>query len=93
MNTNTGWKSGDELNPPPEPERVGPSLAPFLRHRRGDVWWRVGLGFAWLPLLIVVITVEDWIGLSQSIMWVSLGVLFVGYVAFIVISDRFATGD
>lgn len=89
----TGWAAGDELNIPPAPERVGPSLLPFLRHRRGDTWWRVGLGWLWLPLIMVVITVENWMGISQSIIWMSLGVLFIGFVTFVLLSDRLMSGD
>ena len=90
---NSGWTAGDELNPPPAPERTGPSLAPFLRHRRGDRWWRVGIGFLYVPATIVVITVEHWLGISQGIMWISLGVFFVAFLAFILLSDRLRTGD
>jgi hypothetical protein len=63
-------------------------MMPFLRHRPSDRWWRLSLGFLWLPALVVVITVGDWIHLSQSIVWISLGVLLVGYLAFVFVVDR-----
>jgi len=63
-------------------------MMPFLRHRTADRWWRLSLGFLWLPALVIVITVEDWFHLSQSIMWISLGVLFVGFLAFAFLADR-----
>jgi len=89
----SGWTAGDELNPPPARESTGPALAPFLRHRRGDRWWRVGLGFLYVPGIIVVITVEDWMGMSQWIIWISLGVFFVTFVAFLLLADSLMTGD
>jgi hypothetical protein len=60
---------------------------PFLRHRASDRWWRVGLGFIWVPAIIVVITVEDWLHLPQSVMWISLGVLFVAFIAYLLFWD------
>ena len=91
--TKSGWTAGDELNPPPASESAGPALAPFLRHRRGDRWWRVGLGFLYVPAIILVITVEDWMGIPQWIIWTSLGVFFVGFVAFLLLADRLMSGD
>ena len=35
-------------------------MMPFLRYKAGDRWWKLGLGFAYLPAVIAVITVEDW---------------------------------
>jgi hypothetical protein len=63
-------------------------MMPFLRHRSSDRWWRLSLGFLWLPALVVVITVEDWMHLSQSLIWISLGVLFVGFLTFVYLADR-----
>ena len=63
-------------------------MMPFLRHRSDDRWWRLSLGLLWLPAIVVVITVEDWMHLSQSIMWISLGALFVGFLAFVFLADR-----
>ena len=62
-------------------------MLPFLRHRASDRWWRVGIGFIWVPAIIVVITVEDWLHVSQSVMWMSLGVLFVAFMAYLLFWD------
>ncbi|HKW71663.1 MAG TPA: hypothetical protein VJQ08_02405 [Candidatus Dormibacteraeota bacterium] len=64
-----------------------------MRHRRGDVWWRVGLGFLYVPVIIVLITVEGWMGLPDSVIWMTLGVFFLAFVAFILLSDRLMKGD
>ena len=42
---------------------------------------------------IIVITVEDWMGMSQWIIWISLGVFFVTFVAFLLLADSLMTGD
>ena len=55
-------------------------MLPFLRHRSTDRWWRVGIGFAWIPAIIVLISVEDWLHVPQGAMWISLGVLFVVFM-------------
>ena len=68
-------------------ERTGPALMPFLRHRASDRWWRLGLTFVWVPAMIVVITVEDWLHLPQSVGWISLGVLFVLFMAYVLLRD------
>lgn len=67
---------------------MGPAMMPFLRHRAGDRWWRLALGFLWLPAIVVVITVQQWLHFSATITWISLGVMFVGFVAFVFLSDR-----
>jgi hypothetical protein len=43
-------------------------MMPFLRHRVSDRWWKVGIGFAYVPAIIAVITVEDWMHFSKSVM-------------------------
>ena len=63
-------------------------MMPFLRYRSTDRWWRLAIWFLWLPAIVVLITVEDWIHLSQSIMWISLGVLFVAYLSIVFLVDR-----
>ena len=84
-----GWGADEDLKEPAgKPEPTGPAMMPFLRRRSGDTWWRLSLGFLLLPAMIVVITVEDWLPLSQSIMWISLGVLLAAFVTYILVSDR-----
>ena len=79
-----GWGSEDDAHAPAgEPERVGPGMMNFLRHRSTDRWWRVGLGFIWIPAIIVVITLEDWLHFPQSVMWISIGVVFVAFMAYL----------
>ena len=76
-----GWGTEDDAHAPPgKGERAGPAMMPFLRHRANDRWWKVGIGFAYVPAIIAVITVEDWMHLSQSVMWISLGVFYVAFM-------------
>jgi hypothetical protein len=83
-----GWGSDEDAHAPAgEPERTGPALMPFLRHRASDRWWRVGIGFIWVPAIIVAITLEDWLHVPQSVMWISLGVLFVAFLAYLLLWD------
>ena len=63
-------------------------MAPFLRHRAGDRWWRLSLGLLWLPAIVVLLTVEDWVHLSGGFEWISLGVLFVGFLVTVFVIDR-----
>jgi len=63
-------------------------MMPFLRFRASDRFWRLSVGFLWLPAIIVVITIEDWLHLGPSIMWISLGALGVAFVAFVLLADR-----
>jgi hypothetical protein len=83
-----GWGSGDDLGTPGEPERTGPAMMPFLRHRASDRWWKVGIGFAYVPAIIVVITVEDWLHASQSVMWISLGLFWAAFMATIYLMQK-----
>jgi hypothetical protein len=54
-----GWGTDDDAHAPAgKGERSGPAMMPFLRHRSNDRWWRVGIGFAYIPAIIAVITVE-----------------------------------
>ena len=69
---------------------MGPALMPFLRYRRGDRWWRLGLGCGWLPLMLIVITIEDWMHVPQAVGWMSIGALFLAFVAFVLLYDRLA---
>lgn len=83
-----GWGSGEDAAAPEAKDREGPQLAPFLRYRRGDRAWRLSLGCLWVPAIIVLLTVEDWMHIPQGAQWVSLGVLLVAFLAATFISDR-----
>jgi hypothetical protein len=77
-----GWGAGEDSEAPPgKGERVGPALAPFLRYRATDRAWRLAFGCLWIPAIIIVITVEQWIGIPQNIQWISLGVVFLLFMA------------
>ena len=77
-----GWGAGDDVKARPgEAERHGPALAPFLRYRSDDRAWRLAFGCLWIPAVIVVITVEAWLGIPQGWQWVSLGVVFIAFMA------------
>jgi hypothetical protein len=56
-------------------------LAPFLRYRATDRAWRLAFGILWIPAIIVVITIEEWLGVPQNIQWISLAVVFVLFMA------------
>jgi hypothetical protein len=87
-----GWGTNEDLDAAPgKPERMSPGMLPFLRLRGSQHWWRVGIGFFWVPAIIVVITVEGWLHLSQSLMWMSLGALFVGFMAYLLFWDQRST--
>jgi hypothetical protein len=77
-----GWGAGEDVDAPPgKGEREGPALAPFLRYRATDRAWRLAFGILWIPAIIVVITVEEWLGISQDIQWISLAVVFLVFMA------------
>ena len=82
-----GWDSGED-DSPPEKERTGPALMPFLRYRATDRTWRVGFGLLWIPAIIVVLTIEQLLDVPQTIQWISLGVLFVVFIGVALFSDR-----
>ena len=44
----------------------------------------------WIPVIIVVITIEEWMGIPQGFQWISLGVVFVVFmsVAFLPVELR-----
>jgi hypothetical protein len=78
----SGWGSDKDAHAPAgKGERTGPAMMPFLRHRSSDRWWKVGIGFAYVPAIIVVITVEDWLHVSQSVIWISLGIFYLAFMA------------
>ena len=77
-----GWGSEEDAQTPAgKAERTGPAMMPFLRHRASDRWWKVGIGFAYIPGIIAVITVEDWLHVDQSLIWISLGLFYVAFMA------------
>ena len=77
-----GWGSGDDIKAPAGSEEShGPALAPFLRYRATDRAWRLAFGLLWIPAIIVVVTVEDWMHLPQGVQWLSLGAVFVLFMA------------
>lgn len=77
-----GWGSESDADAPAgKGDRSGPAMMPFLRYRASDRWWKVGLGFAYVPAIIAVITVEDWLHLGQPVMWISLGVFYLLFMA------------
>jgi hypothetical protein len=62
-----GWGGGEDSDAPPgSGEREGPALAPFLRYRATDRAWRLAFGILWIPAIIVVITIEEWMGIPQN---------------------------
>jgi hypothetical protein len=86
-----GWGTEQDLKAQPgEGERHGPALAPFLRYRSTDRAWRLSFGCMWVPAIIVVLTIEEWMGIPQDIQWISLGVVFVLFmiVAFLPVELR-----
>jgi hypothetical protein len=50
--------------------------------------WRRTLGCLWLPAMIVLITVEDWLHVPQGVGWLSLVGLFVVFMAVARWGDR-----
>jgi hypothetical protein len=77
-----GWGAGEDVDAPPgKGESEGPALAPFLRYRATDRAWRLAFGILWIPAVIVVITIEEWMGIPQNIQWISLGVVFLLFMA------------
>jgi hypothetical protein len=83
-----GWGSEEDAHASTEEhEHVGPGMMNFLRYRATDRWWRVGIGFIWIPAIIVAITVEDWLHFPQSVMWISIGVMFVALMTYLLFWD------
>ena len=42
--------------------------------------WRRTLGCLWLPAIVVLITVEDWLHVPQEMGWISIAGLFVVFL-------------
>lgn len=63
-------------------------MMPLLRHLPGDKAWWLAIGLMWIPAIIVVLTVEDWLHVPQGIQWISLGVLFVVFIVVSIFSNR-----
>ena len=90
IGTYAGWGSDDDAHSAAGKgeERTGPAMMPFLRHRASDRWWKVGIGFAYVPAIIAVITVEDWLHLSQAVMWISLGLFYLAFMGTVYLTWR-----
>ncbi|HEV2414177.1 MAG TPA: hypothetical protein VGX27_05170 [Candidatus Dormibacteraeota bacterium] len=52
-----------------------------MRYRSTDRAWRLSFGCLWLPVIVVLVTVEGWMGIPQGVQWISLGVVFVVFMA------------
>ena len=84
-----GW--GTENDSPAaagEGERVGPAMLPFLRYRPTDRWWKLAIGFVYLPAVVVIVSLEAWLNFDQSLIWISLGVFYAVFLAAIYLSQR-----
>ena len=81
-----GWGSEDDARADPaKPERMGPGMVPFFKST--DRWWKIGIGFFWIPAIIVAVTVGLLLHLPQELIWLFLGVLFVGFMAYLLFWD------
>jgi hypothetical protein len=60
----SGWGAGEDLSAPPLHEGEGPSMFPLQ----------------YLPAIAALITVEDWLGVPQGAIWVSLVGLFAAFL-------------
>ena len=74
----SGWGAGEDLSAPPLHEGEGPSMFP-LQYRDDRVWRRT-LGGLWFPAIAALITVEDWFGVPQGAIWISLVGLFAAFL-------------
>jgi hypothetical protein len=84
-----GWGIEDSADSAPvKDERSGAGMMPFLRYRFGDRWWNVGIGLAYVPAIIAVVSIESWLGLRQSVIWISLGVFYVAFMVTIYLVER-----
>jgi len=74
-----GWGTDDDLNSRPQRERGrGPSIFPYLATDPGT--WRRSLGCLWIPALILLITIEEWLHVPQAVGWLSILGLFVVFL-------------
>jgi len=84
-----GWGSEEDAHDATGPgESTGPAMMPFLRHRPGDRWWKVGIGFAYLPAVVVIVSLELMLHLDQALIWLSLGVFYVVFLAAVYVIQR-----
>jgi hypothetical protein len=60
----------------------------FPLQYRPDRVWRRTLGCLWIPAIIVLITVEDWLHVPQLFSWISIGVLLMVYLVVARLTDR-----
>jgi hypothetical protein len=85
-----GWGSQEDARADrAKPERMGPGMVPFFRGN--GPWWKVGIGIFWIPAIIVVITLEDLMHLPQGVIWISIGAVFVGFMAYLLFWDNRAS--
>lgn len=85
-----GWGTDDAGAPPQSKPPDRTELLYAWRYREDNVW-RDRLVWLWVPALIVVITVEDWLHVPQLVGWISLGVLFVVFLLVAWLTDRIDT--
>ena len=50
--------------------------------------WRRTLGCLWIPAIVVLITIEDWLHVPQVAGWISIAVLLVVLLVVARLSDR-----
>ena len=85
-----GWGTGEDLKAAagkPQTWRAG--TVPFpLRLRTDSRWWKVGIGLFWIPAIVVVITVENWLGFADWLIWTSLGLLYIGFMGYLLFWDQ-----
>ena len=63
-------------------------MIPFFGYRAGERWWRAGIGFAYVPAIIAVVSVELWMKADAAVIWLSLGIFWLAFVGYVLISDR-----
>lgn len=81
----SGWGHDEEL-PKGGPPEQRHHLA-FMRYEEDNVW-RDRLGCLYLPAMVVLITVEDWLHVPQVAGWISLVGLFAFFMLIARIGDR-----
>ena len=44
-------------------------MIPFFGYRAGERWWRAGIGFAYVPAIIAVVSVELWMRADAAVIF------------------------